>query len=808
MRSREVIELYPATVAAPDTLTAVARLLEVPPPSIDVAAAEAIAAEHFGAVGRATQLASERDCNFLLTTGTETARLLLKIANPAESANAVAAQTAALLHIAARDPELPVPRIHRTKGGELAARALHGDAEPLIVRLLDFLPDQALIGTQRSAIQRRGIGTMLGRLDRALEGFSHVGAARPLLWDIARAGELAVLLPHIADLVRRDLAARCLDGFVSHALPALGRLRSQVIHNDFNPHNLLVDAGDPSRITGIIDFGDMVRGPRVIDLAVAAAYHVPVDGNPLAEIIDLVTAYHSVNPLQPHEVDILFDLAIARQIATVTITAWRATLHPENSQYILRNAPSAWHGLQRLTALPRREAQHTLRAACGMEHGGVVSNENTGKMANAFDVTARAEVPTAQRALIERREQLLGPAYRLFYAEPLHIVRGEGVWLYDASGAKYLDAYNNVASLGHCHPHVVEAITRQVATLATHTRYLHEGILDYAERLLATFPAAIGHLMLTCTGSEANDLALRIAHSATGNTGLIVTDTAYHGVTGMVAEISPSLGRTAARAPHVRTVPGPREADPGAFTRSVQAAIEDLAKQGLGTAALICDTIFSSDGVVADPPGFLRAAVQAVQAAGGLFIADEVQAGFARTGDTLWGFQRHNLVPDLVTLGKPMGNGYPVAGVAMRPALVAKFGRESRYFNTFAGNPVAVAAANAVLDVIEQENLHANASTIGRVLRTGVGNLRERFPRIGSVRGAGLFIGVDIVDGNGAPDGVATAQLVNAMRRRQVLISCTGHSAHVLKIRPPLIFSEANARQLLDALEHSLAELP
>jgi 4-aminobutyrate aminotransferase-like enzyme len=437
-----------------------------------------------------------------------------------------------------------------------------------------------------------------------------------------------------------------------------------------------------------------------------------------------------------------------------------------------------------------------------------MSDTNMRTMANAFDTAAQSDVPTAQRALIERRERLLGPAYRLFYTEPLHIVRGEGVWLYDAAGARFLDAYNNVTSVGHCHPHVVEAITRQAAMLATHTRYLHEGILDYAERLLATFPTAIGHLMLTCTGSEANDLALQIARAATGKTGFIVTDTAYHGVTGMVAEISPSLGRTAAAAPHVRTVPGPSEEDPRAFARAVLAAIQDLAAHGLGTAALICDTIFSSDGVVADPPGFLREAVQAVHAAGGLFVADEVQAGFARTGHSMWGFQRHDLVPDLVTLGKPMGNGYPVAGVALQPALVAKFGRESRYFNTFAGNPVAVAAAGAVLDVIEQERLQANATAIGRILRGGIGKLRARCPWIGAVRGAGLFIGVDIVAPGGRPDGAAAARLVNAMRRRHVLISCTGHSAHVLKIRPPLIFSESNARQLLGALEQSLAELP
>ena len=373
MLSHEVVELFSATAVAPDTLAEVARVLEVPAPSIDSAAAEAIASEHFGAVGRATPLSSERDCNFLLATGT--GQLVLKISNPAESPAAVAAQTAALEHIAVRDPGLPVPRNHRTKAGELAGRAVHGeadrapegDSEPLIVRLLDFLPGQPLSGAQRSASQRRGIGTMLARLDRALEGFSHAGAQRPLLWDISRADQLRALLPHIADPGRRDLATRCLDGFVLQVLPALQGMRSQVVHNDFNPHNLLVDVGDPGRITGIIDFGDMVWGPRVVDLAVAAAYHVPVDGHPLDEVVDIVAAYHSVNPLEPHEVDVLFDLVTARQVATVTITAWRATLHPENSKYILRNAPSAWHGLERFAALTRREAQHTLRAACGME---------------------------------------------------------------------------------------------------------------------------------------------------------------------------------------------------------------------------------------------------------------------------------------------------------------------------------------------------------------------------------------------------------------------------------------------------------
>jgi hydroxylysine kinase len=348
----------------PDTLVAVAGLLEMPPPPIDVADAEAIAAEHFGEVGRATKLSSERDCNFLLATRTQ--RLLLKFSNSAEDPTAIDAQTAALMHIAQKDPTLPVPRVRRTRAGDLSARLRQPGCAPVVLRLLDFMPGQPLSGMQRSSIQRRDIGAMLARLDHALRDFSHVGAERPLLWDISRAEQLGVLLPHIADPPRRALAARFLDGFVSHALPALQGLRSQVLHNDFNPHNLLVDFQSPDRVTGIIDFGDMVRGPVVNDLAVAAAYHVPVDGHPLEQVTDVVAAYHLVNPLQAAEVDILFDLIAVRQVVTVIITTWRAALHPGNSRYILRNAPAAWQGLVRFAALPRREVQHILRAACGM----------------------------------------------------------------------------------------------------------------------------------------------------------------------------------------------------------------------------------------------------------------------------------------------------------------------------------------------------------------------------------------------------------------------------------------------------------
>ncbi|WP_019573255.1 aspartate aminotransferase family protein [Curvibacter lanceolatus] len=421
--------------------------------------------------------------------------------------------------------------------------------------------------------------------------------------------------------------------------------------------------------------------------------------------------------------------------------------------------------------------------------------------------------PPDTTALLERRARLLGPAYRLFYEEPLHLVRGEGVSLYDAQGRRYLDAYNNVASVGHAHPRVVQALTQQAAQLNTHTRYLHQGVLDYAERLLGHLPRELGQAMFTCTGSEANDLALRIARAHTGAQGVVITRWAYHGVTTVLAEASPSLGAGMKLGAAVRTVAAPDSyREPAAelgqrLARDVRAAITDLQAQGLQPAALLVDTVFSSDGLCTDPAGFLQPAVQAMREAGGLFIADEVQPGFGRTGEAFWGFERHGLVPDIVTLGKPMGNGHPVAGLAVRPEVLAAFGRECRYFNTFGGNPVSMAVASAVLDVIEQESLQANALAVGQYLREGLQSLAGRHEAVGDVRGAGLFVSVELVNDRASrqADGPLAARVVNGMRRAGVLLSASGPQANCLKIRPPLVFSRANADELVERLDAVLS---
>lgn len=415
--------------------------------------------------------------------------------------------------------------------------------------------------------------------------------------------------------------------------------------------------------------------------------------------------------------------------------------------------------------------------------------------------------------LIRRRTAALGPAYRLFYRDPVEFVRGERAHLFDRGGVDYLDAYNNVPAVGHAHPRVVAAIADQAARLNTHTRYLDEATVAYAEDLLGTFAdagaGALGNVMFACTGSEANDLALRVAKAATGREGVIVTWNAYHGVTTEVAAISPSLGGVDSLAQWTRVIRAPGTqfgTDPVDVVEAVEATVGELDAFGIPVAALIVDTVFASDGVHPQVAGLARA-VAAVRKAGGLFIADEVQPGFGRLGEGMWGFARYGLVPDLVTLGKPMGNGHPVAALVGRPELIAAFAARGRYFNTFGGNPVAIAAAQATLDVVRDEGLVDNARVIGARLLAGVQALAAADPRIGGVRGAGLFLGVDVVDADGRPDESRALDIVNALRDRHVLIAASGAANHTLKIRPPLVFDDADADRLLTELAATLAAI-
>ncbi|MGO6986449.1 aspartate aminotransferase family protein [Rhizobium leguminosarum] len=422
-------------------------------------------------------------------------------------------------------------------------------------------------------------------------------------------------------------------------------------------------------------------------------------------------------------------------------------------------------------------------------------------------------------ALLARRERLLGRNMSTFYDEPVQLVRGEGVWLWDADGRKYLDCYNNVPHVGHCHPRVVDAITRQASTLNTHTRYLHEGILDYVERLTATFDKSLDTAIMTCTGSEANDIALRMAQAVTGKTGVIATNHTYHGNTAAVSQLSTRMPPVGGFGGHVRHVPAPDsyrpmggmpgEAFAEAFAAEVEKAIASLQSNPHGFSALIICPFFANEGFPDLSPGFLDKAITAVRKAGGLVISDEVQPGFGRTGGHMWGHQRAGFVPDVVTLGKPMANGHPVGGVVANADTLNAFRKAFRYFNTFGGNPVSCAAALAVLDVIEDEGLMENARAVGAYAQDGLKRLSEKHDVIGNVRGSGLFFGAELVldreKKTPAPD-IAT-KVINDMRARGVLMGKIGVHQCATKIRPPMPFSKENADLMLSTLDDVLSGL-
>ncbi|MFU8926032.1 aspartate aminotransferase family protein [Acinetobacter puyangensis] len=435
---------------------------------------------------------------------------------------------------------------------------------------------------------------------------------------------------------------------------------------------------------------------------------------------------------------------------------------------------------------------------------------------NSFRAEHANALDAETRQLTDKRSKILGGSYRLFYRNPVHLVRGEGQYLWDAAGNQYLDAYNNVASIGHCHPAVIEAVNQQMKMLNTHTRYLHEGILDYTEQLLSTVPAEIDRAMYMCTGSEANDLAIRVAQSYSGGTGIIVSQEAYHGTSALTSGCSPALGSGQTLADTTRLVPAPDAyrvdtADLGEwFANQIQQQIDDMNAHGIKFAGFLADSIFSSDGVMPNPVGFLQKAVDVVHANGGIFIADEVQPGFARTGDAFWGFARHGVVPDIITTGKPMGNGIPVSGLLAKSDVLSAFSDQIPYFNTFGGNPVSMAAAQAVLKVIQEEQLQAHSQQVGALLQAELTKLMERHECVGDVRGAGLFIGFELVKDRQSktPDKVLALDLIEELRNtHRVLTSVAGPYGNVLKLRPPLAFQVQDIDWLVNALDQSLLKL-
>jgi 4-aminobutyrate aminotransferase-like enzyme/Ser/Thr protein kinase RdoA (MazF antagonist) len=612
-----------------------------------------------------------------------------------------------------------------------------------LVRVLSWIPGNPLAEARKSPELLASLGQAIARMDAATARFDHPAAHRQFHWDLEEAAQarahLALLPPG-----RQTLLEPIFDTWERIDWSALPH---SVIHGDANDYNVLVE-GD--RVVTVLDFGDLVYSATVGNLAIAVAYAMLGEDDPIATAARIVAAYREIRPLSDAELDAVYPLAATRLAMSVCYAAWQSSEAPENEYLNISNAP-AWRLIEQLAKLPEGWPAEVFRGAPG--------------------------------DLLARRRARLGPSLSVSYREPLHIIRGLGSYLYDSSGRAYLDCVNNVAHVGHCHPRVVRAAAEQMARLNTNTRYLGEHLVTYIERLTATLPPSLSVVYLTCSGSEANELALRLAKAHTGRDSMVVVETAYHGNTNALIDISPykfdgpgGRGRPA----HVTVLPMPGEPwslpdAPGAF---------------------ICESALSCAGQVFLPPGYLDEVYAAARSRGAVCIADEVQTGFGRAGSHFWMFETQGVVPDIVTMGKPIGNGHPMGAVVTTREIADSFANGMEYFNTFGGNPVSCAVGLAVLDVIRDEGLQENARVTGEYLQNGLRQLG-----CAGVRGLGLFLGFDL------PDERRATELVNRTKARGVLLSTDGPRHNVIKIKPPIVFSRADADRLLDRLAAVLPEL-
>jgi 4-aminobutyrate aminotransferase-like enzyme/Ser/Thr protein kinase RdoA (MazF antagonist) len=1006
-----------------------------------VTEAEAVrlARELYGLEAAAQALTGEYDDNFHLT-GADGRAFVLKVMHPARESSFIDMQCRALTHLAQRAPQLPLPRVTPNRSGELFTSITAADGSTRLVWLLTFVNGKVLAEVRpQTAELLRDLGRFLGEMDAALQSFTHAAAHRELKWDSSRAGWIKDYIGQIADSKRRALVEKFLALYEAEVIPVLPRLRRSVIYGDANDYNVLVSDPwpQPRKIVGVIDFGDMHHGLTASEPAMAAAYGILGKEDPLSAATAIVGGFHGTFPLDELEVSVLYALIGARLAVSVTNSAHRKTIKPDDPYVTISEEP-AWEALEQLARIHPRFAHYTFRGACGLppvplsEKMSQWLKAGAGSAASILDVDLRtapslvfdlsvgstflgakpgvvnnpevkeklsAEMkqagaafgggrydearlvytsplfgasnnPTDERRTVHlgidlfvepgtrlrapldglvcvatnnvapldygplvilqhetsdgeklftlyghltketlvglkagqhvgrgeefarvgatdenggwtphvhfqiildllelgadfpgvayasqrvvwtslspdpnlllgipddrfparepvlsetlaARRALLGKNLSISYERPLKIVRGWMQYLYDDTGRAYLDVYNNVPLVGHSHPRVVQATQEQMALLNTNTRYLHDNVNRYAERLTRLLPAPLRVCFFVNSGSEANELALRLARTYTGREDIIVLEHAYHGHTNTLIDISPYKfdgpgGRGKKAWVHVAPLPddyrgayrrGDRQAG-AKYARHVAEILERTKAEGRGVAAYIAETLPSVGGQIVFPPGYLAEVYRHVRGAGAVCIADEVQVGFGRLGTHFWGFETQGVVPDIVVLGKPIGNAFPLAAVVTTAEIADSFNNGMEFFSTFGGNPVACAAGLAVLDVLEEEKMQQHAMRVGAHLIEGLRSLQTRHALIGDVRGSGLFLGIDLVldreTREAAP--LQASYVVNRLRDCGILTGTDGPHHNVIKLRPPLVFSEADADLFLKTLAEILQE--
>lgn len=752
--------------------------------------------EHYGLNVTVKALNGYDELNFLLSNE-KNEKYILKVSNESHPFPFLEAQINIIQHLKKSNISDCFQHFSINKQGEELTKIIR-DSKTYYIRILNFLEGTFWVDAiEKTSELHHNLGSFLGSMDHALQDFSHPAMHRSYTWDISRASEAGDNLKHILNHEKRRIAGYFLLQFDTEVVPEIHRLRHAYIHNDANDYNILVQG---NRISGLIDFGDMVYTALANNLAIACTYAMLDEEDPLAVAESIVAGYHKAYPLKEQELDLLYYLIAGRLCISLTQSAYNASLDSNNEHHFITEKP-AWNLLYKLIEVNPIKAQDAFRKACGFT--GLINNDDYSD-------------------LLEVRKKKIGRNLSIGYKDKLKIVKGALQYLYDDKGRTFIDCVNNPSHVGHCHPVVVRKMQKQIATLNTNTRYLNDAITEYAEKLTATLPEKLSVCYFVNSGSEANDLAIRMSRHFTKQKDIIVLDHAYHGTSTVAMEMSPykfdSKGGSG-QMPWIHKAINPdlyrgpyKYGDTKAgekYAADVQRIIEDLKKEDKAPAVFICETLLGVGGQIPLPENYLKTAYDFVRAAGGVCIADEVQVGFGRIGDHFWGFELQNVVPDIVVLGKPIGNGHPLAAVIVTGEIADDFNNGLEYFNTFGGNPVSMTTGLAVLDVIQEEEMQKHALEVGNHLMNGLKGLMAKYPIISDVRGHGFFIGAEMVkDRTTMEPAVPEIDIVvEKMKANGYLLSTDGPLHNVLKIKPPMTFSRQNADQMVKLLDIALSEL-
>ena len=682
------------------------------------------------------------------------------------------------------DNKYPKP-IQFTDGSYL--KTLHLNGENQICRMLSFLEGEFIGDVEHTEELYQSFGVYIAEIDIKLQKLTNYPIkARKWEWDIQYLALNKKYINDIPNAKDRSTVNYFFQQFEENVVPVLPDLRKQIIHNDANEWNVLSKHG---KVSGIIDFGDLAYSPLINELAIGITYSCYDKENPLEWAIIILKAYHNKLPIEEKEIKILYYLIAARLVVSVCNSAHSRKNNPENA-YASISEENAWNMLYRWIKINPVKAENQFRAA--------------------IDLPIKKTKDIA--SVLEKRQQFISPNLSVSYKNPIYMVGSAFQYMYDAYGNTFLDAYNNIPHVGHAHPKVVAAGQRQLAKLNTNTRYLYDQLSEYAEKLLSKFPASLNKVYFVNSGSAASDLAIRIAKIHTQHKKLMVMEHGYHGHTQTATDISDykfSNPKGQGQKEHILKTQIP-DTYRGKYTLNdgnagkmyAKEAIEQIENSDKPIAAFISEPIVGCAGQVPLAEGYLKRIYPAIRKQGGICISDEVQTGFGRLGDYFWGYETHDVIPDLVVVGKPIANGHPMGAVICTSEVAESFGKGVEFFSSFGGNPVSCAIASSVLDVIKEEKLQENAKAVGDYYKSLFLALQKKYRCIGDVRGSGLFLGVEIVEENSLnPNTELAHHIKNTLRDGNILISTDGPYDSVIKTKPPLIFTKENAKEVVDATE-------